>query len=379
LTNRNVYDVAIIGGGLAGLSLSIQLARSGFEVAFFEKEKFPFHRVCGEYISLENWNFLQDLGLPLSDWNLPQIKRLLVSAPDGHFLESNLPLGGFGISRYKIDASLAAIARLAGASCYEECKVTGVSYSMGSFQLQTTHLSCSAKMVCGCFGKRSNLDVKWNRHFISKKNDALNNYIGVKYHIRTDFPPDMIALHNFKDGYCGISRVESDRYCLCYLTTAANLQSSGNSVATMEKNILSRNPFLEKIFRDSEFLFERPEIISQVSFEKKEKIENHIMMIGDAAGMIAPLCGNGMSMALHGSKIAFKCLLPFLKGQNTRAEMEADYVNEWERLFGRRLKTGRLLQHFFGSERTTDLLIKLAKPFPKFVSYLIRQTHGAPY
>ena len=73
-----MYDVTITGGGLAGLALSIQLGKAGYRVAVFEKETYPFHKVCGEYISLESWNFLEDLGLPLSDWNLPIIRRLLM-------------------------------------------------------------------------------------------------------------------------------------------------------------------------------------------------------------------------------------------------------------------------------------------------------------
>ncbi len=58
-----------------------------------EKEQYPFHKVCGEYISLESWNFLQDLGVPLSDMQLPLINRVLISSPNGRFVESNLPLG----------------------------------------------------------------------------------------------------------------------------------------------------------------------------------------------------------------------------------------------------------------------------------------------
>ena len=98
---NKIYDVVIIGGGLAGLALSIQLAKADYNVALFEKEKYPFHKVCGEYISFENWNFLEELGLPLSDWSLPVIKHLTISAPDGNFIQNDLPLGGFGISRYK--------------------------------------------------------------------------------------------------------------------------------------------------------------------------------------------------------------------------------------------------------------------------------------
>ncbi len=59
------YDVAIVGGGLAGLSLSILLSKKGYQVILFEKEKYPFHKVCGEYISMESWNFIESLGLNL--------------------------------------------------------------------------------------------------------------------------------------------------------------------------------------------------------------------------------------------------------------------------------------------------------------------------
>src|SRR5580704_9062016 len=111
--NRS-YDVIIAGGGLAGLALSIQLARSGYSVALLEKESYPCHKVCGEYVSLESWNFLEDLGLPLSDWNLPIIRHVQVSAPNGESILHDLPLGGFGISRYKLDSAMAAIARSEG-------------------------------------------------------------------------------------------------------------------------------------------------------------------------------------------------------------------------------------------------------------------------
>jgi flavin-dependent dehydrogenase len=379
LADQNRYDVAIIGGGLAGLSLSIQLAKAGYSVAVFEKEEYPFHKVCGEYVSFENWNFLEELGLPLSDWHLPLIKHLLVSAPNGNYIECNLPLGGFGISRYKIDSALASLARIAGVSVFEKNKVLDVIFKHSQFNMQTASFDCTAKMVCGSFGKRSNMDVKWKRNFIQKKNTKLNNYIGVKYHIKTEFPSNAIALHNFKNGYCGISQIEENNYCLCYLTTAENLRANNNSVQAMEKNILQKNPFLEKIFSTSQFLFEQPVIISQISFEKKSKIENHVLMIGDSAGMITPLCGNGMSMALHGSKIAFKHIDYFLKDVITRHEMEQDYTDAWNQCFGKRLLAGRFIQRFFGSEQLSDFLIRFVKPFPKIVSYLIRQTHGTPY
>jgi menaquinone-9 beta-reductase len=108
-------------------------------------------------------------------------------------------------------------------------------------------------------------------------------------------------------------------------------------------------------------------------------VADHILFIGDAAGMITPLSGNGMSMALHGSKIAFRCIDAYLGGQIARHEMEQEYTDQWNGQFGRRLWTGRLLQRLFGSESRTNFLIHLLKPFPRLTAFLIRQTHGQPF
>jgi flavin-dependent dehydrogenase len=373
------YDVAIAGGGLAGLALSIQLARAGYSVALFEKESYPYHKVCGEYISLESWNFLEELGLPLSDWNLPIIHKLLLSAPDGGTIEQELPLGGFGISRYKIDAALAEIARSEGVDLRESVKVTDMVFERSAFSISTSAGKFSSTVACATYGKRSNLDIKWRRPFTRKKSDQLNNYIGVKYHVRTDIAADLIGLHHFKDGYCGISRIEDGFCCLCYMTKAGNLRASGNSIPEMEKTIIRQNPFLEEIFSTAVFLFPQAVTISQISFEKRGQVEDHLLFVGDAAGMAPPLAGNGMSMALHGSKIAFQCIDAFLRGQIARYEMEQEYVDRWNKQFARRLWMGRLLQSWFGRSSRTNLLLYSLKPFPKLVSFLIRQTHGQPF
>jgi menaquinone-9 beta-reductase len=147
----------------------------------------------------------------------------------------------------------------------------------------------------------------------------------------------------------------------------------------MERNVLQKNPFLKEIFTNSTFLFSEPITISQISFEKKMQVENNILFLGDAAGMITPLCGNGMSMALHAAKIAFHCIDDFLQNSITRSEMEKNYEGQWKKLFANRLRTGRIIQRFFGNEFLSNLLISAVKPFPKFVSFLVKQTHGGAF
>ena len=379
MANDITYDLAIIGGGLGGLALSIQIARQGYKVILFEKEQYPFHRVCGEYISLESWDFLQRLGVDLPALNVSSINRLYVSANNGKSYEQELPLGGFGISRYKLDHLLAQIAVETGVIIHEHARVNDVHFSSDEFSIESSKGNCRTKVVAGSFGKRSNLDVKWKRPFILAKKNKLNNYIGVKYHIRYNFPVDTIALHNFEKGYCGIVKVEDDKYCLCYLTTADNLHNSGNDIKTMEQTILSVNPHLKRIFNECEMLWKEPVVISQISFDKKELIEDHILMIGDAAGMIAPLCGNGMSMAMHGSKIAAEQVSKFLEGIISRDMMEKNYSANWNKFFANRLKTGRLLQRLFASQWLTTLMIRIGRAFPQAIRVLIKKTHGHPF
>jgi len=372
------YDVAIIGGGLAGLAASIQLSKAGHSVLVFEKEKYPFHKVCGEYVSLESWDFLNELGLNLGERNLPRIDTLLLTSPNGKAFTTPLPLGGFGISRYQLDNLLADVARQNGVTVCEATKVDDVVFKEG-FQLGPSSGKATAKICCAAYGKRSNLDIKWRRNFLRSADKRLDNYVGIKYHVKTDWKKNVIGLHNFENGYCGISKIEDDRYCLCYMTRAQNLKNCNNDIRQLEERTLYQNPHLKKIFLNSEVCTSFPVTISQINFSAKTQVEDHILMLGDSAGMITPLCGNGMSIALHSAKISSTLINAFLKGKITRQQMEDLYKKEWHYQFARRLRTGRMLQRFFGSDRLSNWFVGTFKLFPFLSGPVIRMTHGKPF
>ena len=376
MAESKAFDIAIIGGGLAGLCLAILSADKGYKTILFEKEQYPFHKVCGEYISLESWDFLQSLGVPLQQWDLPIIKKLKATDVSGAEYCFNLDLGGFGVSRYKLDNFLYQLAVTKGVTVKTQTKVLNAVLNDDRFEIETINDKYVAKLVAGSFGKRSNLDVKWSRPFVLQKKGKLNNYIGVKYHIQFPTEQDTIALHNFKNGYCGMSAIEDGKTCLCYLTTAHNLQKAGNSIAMLEKQILGANPQLSKIFAGATVLYSQPLTISQISFSNKSQVENNILMLGDAAGMITPLCGNGMSMAMHSSKLAFESMDPYLNNKLTRVQMEAAYKQKWQTHFAKRLWVGRRVQQLFGGNYNTALFLKLMKRIPALASQVINATHG---
>lgn len=368
--NSRQFDCAIVGGGLAGLCLAIQLADAGFAVVVFEKNQYPFHKVCGEYISMESWSFLNKLGLPLQEMNLPEIKQLGISSHKGFMLNQKLDMGGFGISRFTLDHRLSELAVGKGVTVLDGCRVNNVHPAANGLKaIQSAKGDFLAKVVCGSFGK-------YNPAFVEAGGKSGLNYIGVKYHIKTDLAADRIELHNFDKGYCGISRVDNDQYCLCYLTESSNLHANGKNIKAMEEAVLCKNPYLKKYFTQSEFVYDQPQVISNISFSKKSTYSGGMFLLGDAAGSITPLCGNGMSMGMRASYLLAGELVLLLSGKQDRDKAVGNYDRLWNLHFSTRIKTGSYLQYLFGKNRTADLSLKVLDKLPRLTSRIISLTHG---
>ncbi len=370
-----MYDVVIVGGGLAGLINAIVLSRAGMQVLLVEKKTYPFHRVCGEYISNETLPFLHSLGIDPHQWGASSINYLQVSAPSGTMLQMPLDLGGFGISRYTLDEKLYQIALAAGATILTGKTVEDIIYQNEYFQIQLSDQTLyQSSYVIGAYGKRTRLDKQLNRDFIHTRSP----YVGVKYHIRTDFPLNYIALHNFKDGYCGLSAIEDNKYNLCYLTTRENIRQHG-SIEAMEEALMYKNPYLKALKANADFLFEKPEVINEISFAPKSSLENHILMSGDAAGLITPLCGNGMAMAIHSAHVLSGYLIQAQRENWKRKQLEQTYAQVWQHLFARRLQVGRTLQRLFGNEIITGIAIQTLRTCTPLARWLVKKTHGQPF
>jgi flavin-dependent dehydrogenase len=366
--------VTIIGGGLAGLVAAIEFATAGIPCILVERKSFPFHRVCGEYVSNEVTPYLKHRNIFPFSYHPPAIKTFQLSTIEGESKMMPLDLGGFGISRYTFDYLLFERARSLGVECKVNTEVTGVEFRDQQFHIITDRETWEADLVIGSFGKRSRIDRVMQRSFLRRRSP----YVGVKYHIRTNHPDELIALHNFSGGYCGISNVEDGKSTLCYLTHVSNVKRFRN-IAEMERNVVWRNPLLKKIFNESEFLFDKPEVINEVSFETKAPVENHLLMAGDAAGMIAPLCGNGMAMAIQSARLLTAEAIPFVQGTVTRAQMEEQYRKRWDDEFAIRLWRGRQIQKLFGRELTSRIAVSLVMNIPPLARSIVKNTHGRPF
>ncbi|MFD2529846.1 MULTISPECIES: NAD(P)/FAD-dependent oxidoreductase [Polaribacter] len=369
--NKN-YEIVVIGGGLAGLCNAIHLSKFGKKVLLIEKNEYPKHKVCGEYISNEVFPYLQFLNINPFDYGAIKIDNFKLSTTESKMITAKLPLGGFGISRYKLDFILSEKAKENGVVILQET-VVDVKYKDDVFTVKTKENKCFQSKICiGAYGKRSLIDVKLNRDFIKKKSP----YLGVKIHVKGNFQENLVALHNFKGGYCGVSKVENNAINLCYITSFSAFKKYKN-IDDFQENVVFKNKFLKEIFKNSKPVWNKPLSISQISFETKKPIENHLIMCGDAAGMIHPLCGNGMSMAIQSAQIASKLILNYLDGVVlSRNELEKEYIKQWNKEFKWRLKTGHFIAMLFRKDKIAAFLLRVLRKFPFLLSIIIKQTHG---
>lgn len=365
-------DIIILGGGLAGLTAAIDLSLKNYRVLVLEQKSYPRHKVCGEFVSCEVQPYLERLGAFPHRFAPPRIDTFNVSDTHGQELTFPLPMPAFGVSRYNWEAFMAQRAQDAGAELRCEQKVTAVHWRENHFEVHTrSGQKFTAPVAIGSYGKRSNLHRQLSPQFAARRTE----YLGVKRHYRATIPAATVQLHNFKGGYCGISQIEDGKVNVCYLMRQSALQPYG-SLLEFENKGLTENPFLKSFLQEAEPLWEQPLTISQVNFSAKPCVENHVLMCGDAAGMIHPFCGNGMAMAIAAAQLAAQQVHRYFENQCSRQMMEAGYHRRWQQLFGRRLQVGRRLNGLFGRPLWSSAALKVGKSWPAPFQWALHNAHG---
>ncbi len=371
------YDVAIVGGGLAGCSAAIQLAGQGRRVLLLEKQRYPAHKLCGEFLSVEVQAMFARLGIrePVRRAGAHRISLARVTTPEGAVFESPLPGTALGLSRFVLDRLLFERARAAGADARDGVPVRAVAGTLDDgFALETAAgETFAARLVLGAYGKRSLLDRKLDRAFLQAKSP----FVAFKAHYEGVQMPGVIELHAFPGGYCGLSHVEGGRVNACWIAHAQTLKSAGGAPEAMIERSLKKNPALARRFGVMRRVSERFVAVGQVTLASKGAFAGDVCMIGDTAGMIAPMCGDGMAMALRAAEMAVPRASAFLDGALAAPAFRDGYTRAWRREFGLRMRLGRWMHHAYCHPALARLGVGVCRRLPGLGRWLIRKTRGA--
>jgi menaquinone-9 beta-reductase len=380
--NSSSWDVAVIGGGPAGCSAAISLAQKGFRVTLLEAKTYPHDKMCGEFLSPECAGLLSRLGLAekIESLHPAPISKAVLTAPDGASWETTFPIPALGISRKTLDASLAEYAQQVGVQLREAVVVSGLSGNLREgFTLETRSRNHSERIhtstVIGAYGKRSVLDRILERKFYRED----HAYLAFKAHFHGPRIPGRIELHAFPGGYCGLSEIEDGSQVACFLVHRGVFQQHGGRQAGIEPFVhwmCSKNLFLQSWFHWAERIHERWISIAQVPFSRKPLITQDVLMTGDAAGLIAPLAGNGISMALDGGMMAASYLGCYLSGEMSLSNLLVRYPLTWRKKFGVRLNLGRLLQPITLNPRLVSLTLRLFSAAPSLGRLMVMHTRS---
>jgi len=108
-------------------------------------------------------------------------------------------------------------------------------------------------------------------------------------------------------------------------------------------------------------------------------VADHILCGGDAAGMITPLCGNGMAMAIQAGKLLSEHVAAYFLEHLNRNFLETQYAKTWQQHFDKRLQTGRLVQKLFGRKILSEVAVGSLQFMPGVLQAIIKRTHGEPF
>ena len=383
MTER-MFDVAIIGGGIAGCAAAIQLARKNLRVVLCEAKSYPHHKVCGEFLSPECRILLDDLGLTAAIESVKPaaIHTVAIIAPNGTSWQTKLPDTAMGLSRYTLDSLMAAQALACGVDFRDLTTVTQVQGSLdNTFKLDirtaTQHDSIRARAVVGAHGKRSAIDRGLNRPFLK----APQPFVGLKAHFYGPPLPGRIHLHTFPGGYCGLSEIENGQVNVCLLVRQEVFErtcaASPTAITGFIDWMKTQNPALGAWLSAAQPVYEPWISIAQVPFVDKQTIVNDILMVGDSAGLIAPVAGDGMGMALQASFMASRLLSAYLSGQISAERLRSHYHAQWWAAFRLRLRLSRLLQAWMLRPGWLTPGLQLMNAAPMLGHFLITHTRDS--
>lgn len=302
------FDLAIVGAGPGGSAAAIIAARAGARVLLIEKDQFPRHKVCGEFISSESASLLADL---IGADDAPLFDRVRLFRGE-RVHEGRLSSPASSMTRSDLDHSLLRSAIEAGTSVVLD-RILEVTADGGQFVLRGKAGVYRASAVINAAGRWSELR--------EDRSLPIQRFIGIKQHMRETAPPLSTDLYFFAGGYCGVQPVGPDTINVCALVDAA--------AATSFDEILRRAPALARRAHNWQPLF-APIITAPITFGWPTPVTRGMANVGDAAAFIDPFLGDGISIALQTGVMAAQPLLRAVTGKVSFNHALQAYAQEYD-------------------------------------------------
>mgnify|MGYP000848336976 FL=1 len=379
--NKREGKVLIAGGGPAGASLAIRLAAAGRDVVLVERDRFPRHKLCGEFISPECFGHFAELGVlePMLSAGGERITETLFFPLSG--LTVRIPGRAFGepalgLSRSAMDAILLDRAKAVGVEVIEGAALASAAVEQGKLRAVDVRTAdgtrnIAADVFIDATGRGKAL-VKAFQRAAGTGNERparrSNGFVAFKAHLRgANLAAGRCEIHFFPDGYGGINRVEGGAVNHCFLVRSEAVRDVGGGVDNVLERLVYKNASARNALVDSKAEMDW----MAVSFEGFGRSElsygPQFFTVGDAASFIDPFTGSGMLIALESTAVLAEAFASADDHSNV-------YASLYSRRFRRRLFVCSLLRNAAFRTRTATFVSAALGGLPFAAEALARLT-----
>lgn len=378
------YDAIVIGGGPAGSTTALMLARAGWAVALIEKSRFPRAKVCGEFISASTFPLLADFGLLEDVRRLagPEIRRVGIFSGESVSI-SDMPAvsGGFGqwgraLGREHFDLLMLEAAVRAGAELWQPFRVATIEPSSQGWRCEigpgNSSTSLSARTIVAANGSWEKSPWLSDCSAPHKASDLLA--FKAHFHV-AELPPDLMPLLVFPGGYGGMVRSDAGRVSLSCCITRRTLdqcrksdERAGDAVLRHLRHACGglasalEHARLRNVWLSAGPI--RPGI--------RPAFADGIFRVGNAAGEAHPIIAEGISMAVQSAWLLGRALISeqnSLGNASILADVGRAYAASWRAQFVGRIHAAAVFAHTLKRPESAALALALPRRFPALLTF----------
>lgn len=330
-----MYDVLIVGAGPAGSSLALRLARAGYDVAMLDRSRFPRSKACGDYLCAGGVRALQELGVS---------ERVLAGAHPIH----SVALYGFGEQiRFALpgDGALSHPRDLLDARLVQAAMEAGAQLLHGSFMqahAERSHVLVrmrrgdggeSLLATCALVGADGCRSVVAARCGLARPGRT-NGRWAVGGELRENTSSNELEMYVADEGYyarnpLGPTSVNS----MLVLPKPARAEEADAAVAAITDG--ARSFAREKISKRVAF--------GPLAYRADTVMRGRVLLTGDAAQLLDPFIGQGVTTALRVSAPAAEAVHDLLAGHEAN-RVGREYRAAWNAIVGPRRALGALVR-----------------------------------
>lgn len=363
-------DVLIVGGGPSGSGLAFHLTSKGVRVIVAEAGVFPRDKICGDGVSPIALAELQKMGITKTQ----KFKKANEIKSVGLFLKNskafinlskpeNLPFHARIIPRLELDNLIFEAAEGAGATYLQGTRVTGYAifsqWALVQLKDKRKTFSLKTKLIVGADGSSSTIARKLHQR------KPIEDYqlLGLRaYYEHVEGPNDRVDIYFNEDGFPGI-----------FWMFPKGAHGANIGIAMISKTLPFKPPHIKELLVNH--IANNPDIKKRIGsgelvgkidgwpitfYNSQQKITDHrLMLVGEAAGLINPLSGDGIQYALLSSSWASETIEHCLQTDNFSAGSLQGYTQRVNKEIGYDFALSNLLVQFPRNKSFTKVWMQI--------------------